>query len=122
MLAKHPVQETFDAGCKYLFSPTTFLGLDLRSDAKHIVWVFVDKGNTLATVVVEHDAWDRLGEIMIWTELPDDQFKDMTIDRFVYASKDDIEWTLVNQKSTWQSPLSIMTQAIFQSYLNSIII
>ena len=42
------------------------------------MWLYVDKGYTKARIVIEQKSWDALGEVMIDTELPEDQFDGIT--------------------------------------------
>ena len=71
--------DRFAKDSTYLFSIKTGLAVDPLIDQKYIKWVYVDRNFTKASIVLEGNSWDATGQLMIWTELPDDQFGGMTV-------------------------------------------
>lgn len=119
LAADHPVLRRFNRR-SLLFSTSTFLAIDPGADKDHIVWLYVDIANTKASIVIERAVWDISGGVVIWTELPDDQFDGMTIDDFVCCLKDK-RWTLVCQTGPI-SKLSVEAKNAFESYLNDCLV
>ena len=113
--AGYPVLRRFHQS-SLLFSTSTFLAIDPGADKNHVVWLYVDRYNTKASIVIERSVWEVSGGVMIWTELPDDQFDGMTIDDFVCCLEDQ-RWTLVCQSGPI-SKLSVEAKNAFESYLN----
>ena len=74
MLAlRYPVLDRFSIESAYLFSTKTGLAVDSLTDQNHLKWVYVDREFTKASIVLEHESWDATAQLMMWTELPDDQ-------------------------------------------------
>ena len=115
LAAGFPVLQRFQQR-SLLFSTSTFLAIDPGADKDHVVWLYVDVDNTKVCIVIERSVWEISGGVMIWTELPDDEFDGMTVDDFVCCLKDQ-RWTLVCQSGPI-SKLSIEAKNAFESYLN----
>lgn len=118
MLAlRYPVLDRFSKDSAYLFSIKTGLAVDPLIDQKYIKWMYVNKNCTKASIVLDRNSWDATGEIMIWTELPDDQFGGMTVDVFICDHVAG-QWTLTLQMKNSTSDLSAQAKSAFESFLD----
>lgn len=115
--ASYPVSERFAPDTALVFSTKTALALDPRADANHIMWIYVDRDYTKATIAIERHAWEASGEVMIWTEMPDDQLDGMTVDVFDSSFVHD-KWSMMCHK-TQVSELSVQAKNAFDSYMNN---
>ena len=118
LASRYPVLDRFTKDSAYLFSINTGLAVDPLTDQKHIKWMYVDKNCTKASIVLERNSWDATGELMIWTELPDDQFGGMTVDVFIcdhVAGR----WMLTLQMQDSVSELSERAKSVFESFLDA---
>ncbi len=118
MLAlRYPVLDRFTKD-SYLFSIKTGLAIDPLIDQKYIKWIYLNKECTKASIVMERNSWDATGQLMIWTELPDDQFGGMTVDVFI-CNHVAGRWTLTLQMQNSVSDLSEQAKSAFESYLDA---
>ncbi|KAL3139279.1 hypothetical protein ABBQ38_003619 [Trebouxia sp. C0009 RCD-2024] len=62
------------------------------------MWIYVDRDYTKATIAIERHAWEASGEVMIWTEMPDDQLDGMTVDVFDSSFVHD-KWSMMCHKT-----------------------
>ena len=118
LASQYPVLDSFKKDSAYLFSIKTGLAVDPLVDQKYIKWMYVDKSFTKASIVLERNSWDATGQLMIWTELPDDQFGGMTVDVFI-CNHDDGRWTLILQTKNSVSDLSERAKTAFESFLDA---
>ena len=83
--SQYLVLDKFTKDSAYLFSTKTGLAVDPLIDRKYIKWMYVDKNCTKDSIVLNRNSWDATGQLMIWTELPDDQYGGMTVDVSICA-------------------------------------
>lgn len=114
--ARYPVLERFGEDSRLLFSTKTFLAVDPNGDRDHIMWLYVDKSFTKARIVIEQKTWDAYGEVMIDTELPDDQFDGMTVDVYQCSFIQNRCSLMCHKRHV--SELSVQTKIAFESYLS----
>lgn len=117
LASRYPVLDRFSIESAYLFSTKTSLAVDPLADQAHIKWMYADRDFTKASIVLEQEYWDATGQLMIWTELPDDQFGGMTVDVFIcsYVAG---QWTLTLLVKSLISDLSEQAKIAFESFLD----
>ena len=118
LASRYPVLDRFTKDSAYLFSIKTGLAVDPLIDQKYIRWMYVDRSFTKASIVLEGNSWDATGQLMIWTELPDDQFGGMTVDVFI-CNHVAGRWTLTLQMKNSVSDLSERAKSAFESFLDA---
>lgn len=113
------VSGRFDKTSDYRYSTHIALALDDRTDSDSLKLLCTDKNGLTISIVTSEDMWNRQQQLMIWTQMPDDEDEGVEVDFFL-VRQEASKYVLTCSKIKAPSVCSLHAKTSFETMLSDL--